>query len=247
MRTFATKELFFARGCAIIANKNELVGGCILLIVYAIPIAAVDPDDSACRAHLSKERLEQIDRKNEAARRQSFAASLLLEYAVAEQFPAVVHPLSISVTESGKPYLVNEPMLHFNLSHSGEWAVCAISDQPVGVDIERCIEGRAQIAERFFHKEEVRYLRLLAGREQDQGFCRLWTLKESFVKATGRGLALPLRSFCVSVRHTTPVLVEGASEPCSMFFIPFAAAPNYCLAVTSLAAQAAPPIFKLIA
>ena len=151
--------------------------------IYAIPVSAVDPDDSAARARLSRERLEQIDRRRDTARRQGFAASLLLEYAVAQHFPWVVHPLALSIADGGKPYLVSEPGVHFSLSHSGDWAVCAVSDHPVGVDIEKCEQGRRDIASRFFHREEVRYLNTLLPSMRDKAFYQLWTLKESFVKS----------------------------------------------------------------
>ena len=161
--------------------------------VYAIPVSAVNPDDGASRARLSRGRLEQLDRRHGTARAQGFAASLLLEYAVSQQYPWVVHPLAISIADGGKPYLVSEPGIHFSLSHSGDWEVCALSDHPVGVDIERCEPGRRDIASRFFHREEVRYLNTVLPSARYDAFYKLWTLKESFVKSTGRGLDLPLR------------------------------------------------------
>ena len=182
--------------------------------VYAIPVSAVNPDDSASRARLSRGRLEQIDRRRGTARSQGFAASLLLEYAVAQHYPSIVHPLSISIAEGGKPYLINEPNVHFSLSHSAGWAVCALSDHPVGVDIERCEPGRRDVASRFFHKDEVRYLNSLLPSMRDDAFYKLWTLKESFVKSTGRGLDLPLRSFRIDIHRMPPRLecdeVSGA-------------------------------------
>lgn len=89
----------------------------------------------------------------------------------------------------GKPLLSDRDDLHFSLSHSGCWAVCAISDTPVGVDVElpRCT---LRIAKRYFHPEELT--------AADSVFLtRLWTAKEAFVKALGRGLTIPLDSFVV--------------------------------------------------
>ena len=70
-------------------------------------------------------------------------------------YPSIVHPLHVSIAEGGKPYLVSEPGVHFSLSHSGDWAVCAIGDHPLGVDIEKCEPGRPDIASRFFHRDEA--------------------------------------------------------------------------------------------
>lgn len=215
--------------------------------VYAIPVSAVNPDDGASRARLSRGRLEQIDRRRGAARAQGFAASLLLEYAIAQHFPWVVHPLALSIAEGGKPYLVSEPGVHFSLSHSADWAVCAISDHPVGVDIERCEPGRRDVASRFFHKEEVRYLNTLLPSARDDAFYKLWTLKESFVKSTGRGLDLPLRSFWIDIRRAPAVLDYGeVREAVSLFLPAFGADPDYRLAVCVRQADAEDPALHIM-
>ncbi len=209
--------------------------------VYAIPVSAVNPDDGASRARLSRGRLEQVDRRRGAARAQGFAASLLLEYAIAQQFPWVVHPLATSIADGGKPYLVSEPGIHFSLSHSGEWAVCAVSDHPVGVDIERCEPGRRDVASRFFHREEVRYLNTLLPSSRDDAFYKLWTLKESFVKSTGRGLDLPLRSFWIDIRRMPPRLDCSEVQGAYSLFLPDFADRDYRLAVCVEQANAETP------
>lgn len=215
--------------------------------VYAIPIAAVNPDDGQARAHISRDRLEWIDRRHGSARVQSFAATLLLEYAIAQIFPSVVHPLAISIADGGKPYLVREAGIHFSLSHSGAWAVCAVGDHPLGVDIERCEPNRPDIASRFFHKEEVRYLNGLPGYARPDAFYSLWTLKEAFVKTTGRGLDLPLRSFCVDLRGARPRLADcDDPHPYSLFRLPFSADRDYRLSVCVQQANADAPILQVL-
>lgn len=214
--------------------------------VYAIPVSAVNPDDGASRARLSRGRLEQIDRRHGTARAQGFAASLLLEYAVSQQFPWVVHPLAISIAEGGKPYLVSEPGIHFSLSHSGNWAVCALSDHPVGVDIERCEPGRRDIASRFFHREEVRYLNTVLPSARDDAFYKLWTLKESFVKSTGRGLDLPLRSFWVDIHRMPPRLDCAEVTGNYSLFLPEFADRDYRLAVCVEQAGAEQPLLHIM-
>ena len=120
--------------------------------VFATKISAFDPENISQRVLLTKERLYAIDQLNGEGRQQSFAAALLLEYVVKRLFPNAEHPLEIAIAQGGKPYLAKEPDIHFNLSHSGEWAVCAISSSPVGVDIQHCDEGRRDVASRFFHR-----------------------------------------------------------------------------------------------
>lgn len=213
-----------------------------MTIVYAIPVSAVNPDDPVSRARIFRARLEQIDRRRDTARAQSFAGALLLEYAISKHFPSVVHPLQISTAEGGKPYLVSEPGIYFSISHSGDWVVCAVGDHPVGVDIEKCEPGRHDVAARFFHKEEVRYLNSLLPSARDDAFYTLWTLKESFVKSIGRGLDLPLRSFEVDLRFGAPRLhCPDITAPYSLFRIPFSADPGYCLSLCVAQASAKEP------
>lgn len=80
--------------------------------------------------------------------------------------------------------------LYFNLSHSGRYAACIVGRASCGVDIEQVREGRAytRIAERFFCDNEKAYLNSESG---SRAFYKIWTMKESYMKYTGRGFALP--------------------------------------------------------
>ena len=85
----------------------------------------------------------------------------------------------------GKPFFPDLPALHFSISHSGDWWLCAFSDRPVGIDIQRCgsFVPPETLSRRFFHPQEDDFL-ALQGYER---FYDLWTAKESYVKFTGRG------------------------------------------------------------
>lgn len=103
--------------------------------------------------------------------------------------------LNIKRTLYGKPFLADYPLLSFNLSHSGsKWMLAVTESVPVGVDIET-IKPRTQttgLVARCFAPEEQAYWRLLPEAEQLPRFFELWTRKEAFVKAVGRGIALGL-------------------------------------------------------
>lgn len=99
----------------------------------------------------------------------------------------------LAKTVLGKPYLKDWPRIQFNLSHSGAYGVCAVSDAPVGVDVEMIRPLRQDVAKRFFTKVEQGYLSAQPPKE----FFRLWTRKESFTKAIGKGLTLPMDRFSV--------------------------------------------------
>ena len=114
----------------------------------------------------------------------------------------------------GKPVLAGEfeAALRFNVSHSGDVALYAVSgEREVGVDVERIrpdVEVE-RIAEQFFSGGEIAALRALEGRDRLEGFYRCWTRKEAYVKATGRGLSLPLDSF--DVLTAAPSSGEGGA------------------------------------
>lgn len=80
-----------------------------------------------------------------------------------------------------------------NLSHSHGMAGIVLSDERAGIDIEQIRQSDIKVAERFFCPDECRFVY----ENGDTGFFRIWTLKEAFMKATGKGLALGLESFCV--------------------------------------------------
>ena len=132
--------------------------------------------------------------RNEGARRLSLAASLLLVRALQDKG---LHVDKIALSEYGKPYLPQLPDFHFSLSHSGNMALCAVSPVPVGCDIELPHKFDPAIARRFFHKTECAWLFSQPEAEQRDAFFRLWTCKESFIKALGLGLFQPLDSFSV--------------------------------------------------
>jgi 4'-phosphopantetheinyl transferase len=124
------------------------------------------------------------------------------------------HPNTWSFAENqyGRPHLA-EPehaWLRFNLSHTTGMVVCLVSRQrEVGVDVEnleRKIDSLLGIAERFFAPKEVSALQALPIAEQRQRFFSYWTLKESYIKARGMGLSLPLEKFAfVSL---SPIVIE---------------------------------------
>jgi 4'-phosphopantetheinyl transferase len=125
--------------------------------------------------------------------------------------------LTFEYSRYGKPALANGSPLSFNISHSGDWAICAVMlSRRLGVDIELLRPDLASdtIAERFFSPREVATLRSLPEPEQPAAFFRCWTRKEAFVKARGEGLSLPLDRFDVSLRAGEPAaLLSTLDDP----------------------------------
>lgn len=111
---------------------------------------------------------------------------------------------------NGKPALIAEQdgkRLRFNLSHSQGLAIYAVTqNRDIGVDIEYIHPNFLwkEIAERFFSSQENAMLRTLPANLQYRGFFRCWTCKEAYVKATGKGLSIPLDQFDVSLAPGEP-------------------------------------------
>lgn len=125
----------------------------------------------------------------------------LLRSTLASYLRCEPQALQFASGEHGKPALVHHD-LAFNLSHSQDKLLLAISNLPtVGVDVEtiKPRQGMAGIAQRCFSPREFRYWQQLPPCEQIPQFFRLWTFKEAFVKAVGRGIALGLERCEVDV------------------------------------------------
>ena len=153
-------------------------------------------------------RKRKIDRlKMLEDKRLSLLSGLLLEYALND---VGENSKEVFEDESGKPYL-KDGAAHFNISHSGSVATCVVSRYQVGCDVEKVREIDLKIAKRYFCKEEADELFSLK-KESDRidAFFRLWTLKESYVKAVGKGLAIPLNSFSISLGN--PPKIAGEKE-----------------------------------
>lgn len=106
----------------------------------------------------------------------------------------------------GKPFLLNEEQLLFNLSHSNEMAICAVSDgEELGVDIEQNRPlNYLEMAERFFSSIEFNIFSSLSSCQQQEAFFSCWTRKEAYIKAKGLGLSIPLEQFAVSLAPGLP-------------------------------------------
>lgn len=125
----------------------------------------------------------------------SLAGDLLVRYALKKAFGLCDSDLCFGKSPHGKPILLSHPEYNFNLSHSGSHIAAGVGPLPLGVDTEVIRRIDLKLAKRFFAEEEYRYLADLPEDDAQWTFFRLWTLKESFVKAIGTGLKIPLSAF----------------------------------------------------
>ena len=133
--------------------------------------------------------------KQNMDRYRSLGASLLLLHALKE---AGVSDLALSVGPHGKPSLARDQGVFFNLSHSGQYAVCAVSDDSVGVDVQVKL-NRDSILRHFLlhccHSDELNWMTYNG--IFPHSFYELWTRKESYLKAIGSGFTVDPKSICV--------------------------------------------------
>ncbi|MGN8082322.1 4'-phosphopantetheinyl transferase family protein [Variovorax sp. 22077] len=103
--------------------------------------------------------------------------------------------------EYGRPRIADAPAqgrhIRFNISHSASLVVTAVAaEREVGVDVEHTARNAPlEIAGHFFSPKEAQALQQLPAVQQPSRFWDLWTLKESYIKARGMGLSIPLDRF----------------------------------------------------
>lgn len=145
-------------------------------------ISGVDPGDMRGFSERRIKKLEGI--RNENEKRRSAGAELMLIHAVTALFPDCEPPVAYDADENGKPYFKEIDGAYFSLSHSGEYAVCAVSGKPVGVDIQALRRLNEGIVKRCFTESERGRL------TDDASFTALWARKEAVSKAVGLGIQI---------------------------------------------------------
>lgn len=183
----------------------------------------------------SVERRQKVDKyRFEKDRYLSLGADMLMRYILHEANIAYEH-VNIKTNAFGKPYF-EDINLNFNISHSGDWVICAISDSEVGCDIEKIQSADLKIAKQFFCADEYLHISQQASvTERERLFYRYWTLKESFIKATGKGMNIPLNAFHIELSEN--ICIKQFEDQRKYSFTEFNDVPGYCCAVCSIGAQ----------
>lgn len=148
---------------------------------------------------VNEERKDKVlNLKKTKDRQRSLLAGVLLKQAL-EKEGLDYSQVKIATTPEGKPYLPELPNLHFSLSHSGEYVVCAISDKPVGVDIEGVDRGifapekkekMLSLVDKCLCPSEMETFASCPKEEIKELFLKYWTRKEAYSKAIGKGIGM---------------------------------------------------------
>lgn len=100
---------------------------------------------------------------------------------------------------NGKPSLKDYPEIQFNVSHSGDYVVAVFDRQAVGVDIQEHRTLKENMARHFLTAWELEQTAMQAeGENREEILCRLWAVKESYIKLTGEGMKKSMKDFKVN-------------------------------------------------
>ncbi|WP_342026016.1 4'-phosphopantetheinyl transferase superfamily protein [Cytobacillus pseudoceanisediminis] len=184
------------------------------------------------KKYLSLQKLIKIQKlvKQEDQMR-SIVGDILIRWLVCKKFKLLNRDLEFTTNEYGKPYILNKNIgVDYSISHSGSWVVLAVSPHQVGIDIEKVNNIDIKFAKQFFTYEEYQDLINVPSEERLDYFYVLWTLKESYVKAKGKGLSIPLDSFSIKINNKNII----KSPPSIYNFNKYQMPDNYKLAVCSI-------------
>ncbi len=185
-------------------------------VYLADPVALADPERvQRYLALLEPPELEQYRRFHFDHNRQEYLVTRALVRTVLSKYVArAPGDWRFVRTEHGRPLIAgaqDDPearWLVFNLTNTTGLVACAVArDREVGVDAE-WMDRRGQqleVADRFFSAPEVAELRARPPERQLDRFFDYWTLKESYIKAVGKGLTLPLESFALVLEEGRPI------------------------------------------
>ncbi len=139
------------------------------------------------RSLMSAQKRERIDRfRSEEDKLRSVCGELLARRMISKTCGVDEESIILDLSENGKPYARGIDV-QFSISHSGEYAVCALDREPVGVDIERIRSVDERLIRRCCVDDEIEYINA-GSDEKDKRFFEIWTAKEAFFKCAGTGI-----------------------------------------------------------
>lgn len=192
----------------------------------------------------------------ERHRRQFLITRALVRTVLSRYFPAVgPEDWRFSANDHGRPAISNNDeaatSVSFNLSHTDGLVLCGVSATPdLGVDIES-VERRDtsfDVADRFFSRQEAAALRAGSPQRRRDGFFHYWTLKESYIKARGKGLSIPLDRFSFNPPDAADITISfhaGLEDsPANWRFWLLRPARTYLCAVCAQRLDGPPPTLR---
>ncbi|CAK7016092.1 4'-phosphopantetheinyl transferase superfamily protein [Tissierella sp.] len=169
-------------------------------------------------SHKTKERIIQF-RFLEDAKRTLFG-EVMLRAIVIKHYGTSNDQIEIATGPYGKPYIKNLP-IQFNISHSGKWVMCAVSNNTVGADIEQIKKIDISQIIHYFNQKEYEYILSQVPELRLETFYKIWTLKESYIKWLGAGLSISLKSFYFSFDNLKITINDDAARSKKPYFMQY--------------------------
>ncbi len=148
-----------------------------------------------------RENIKRHPKKDEVDR--MLVGDILVKYVLKTEFSIPMSNLNIQLGELGKPYLPQFPHIHFNISHSGNYVVCAFAESPVGIDIQTILTYKEKIARRVLSPEKVREIE--GSPNPDLLFTTYWAEKEALLKMVGCGFSGEVKEDNLEFKRKTVV------------------------------------------
>ena len=150
---------------------------------------------------ITPEKKAKLDKyKYDIDKKLGLYANLLVRIAIHQDLNIENDYIEFGTNNYGKPFLLCNQDYHFNISHTRNMIVVAISNKAVGVDVEKIRDVDTNIANRFFTEPELKHIE----KTQDnicERFFEIWTKKEAYIKYIGKGLSISLNSFDVTDKN----------------------------------------------
>jgi 4'-phosphopantetheinyl transferase len=178
-----------------------------------------------------KKRQRVLTFRNKRDSYHTLFGDFLARYTIGKRLGSINTNVVFSYSLYGKPYAEGLGNVHFNIAHSGEYIVCAISNREVGIDIEQQIPGPFRDVADLFSIEEKQILYSQPLHLQQEFFYSLWTLKESYIKQTEEGLSRSLNSFSIKLTGDNISLEIGEKTLSNLSFKQYDVDVNYKMAV----------------
>lgn len=178
--------------------------------IYLCKINSPVSDDIFFRLFsiLNNEEKERILKKKSRKNAElSLIGNLLAKTAIKNCANIPIKEQKFILAEHGKPCLDGFCGVHFSISHSKDYAVCAVFGSPVGIDIEKIRSCPQTLMKKVCSPEELDFL--LKSENQDSGFIKLWSQKEAAIKKSGGCIALSKLKSCNKEKNINSIKIDG--------------------------------------
>lgn len=183
--------------------------------IYAVKIMDITEEklDKLCLLIDSEKKYKVKKLINKKDKIRTVIGEILVRIIISKELKINNKYIEFDKNQYGKPYLKDYSNFNFNISHSGDYVLCAVDNKSIGIDVEEVkhidYEG---IAKGFFTTKEFDYIINQDLKFQLNRFYEIWTLKESYIKCCGQGLSMPLKSFSIEVDKDRNIKVVSNNE-----------------------------------